>query len=546
MKNRLLRRICSTSLVAILTMSSMVMPVFAGEYIYISPDTVVEKNEGAISLNEGTVKENNGNKIEEVEVTDCEGNTFPIEEVTAGISTNNGLVETNNGLINVNNGDVRTNSESGTINYNDAYVMDGQKFSGTVNDNEGYIGQNRGTVEENNGNELKKTTTTDCVTGATSERITTVKGIDINTGDVVTNNGAISQNMGTVVNNSKSGDIFFNGVPGTSRGVVENNAGKVDQNHGTVKKNEGTVVYNAATGTVNSTQNGVVDRNEGTVVGGTVKENVVDFDHKGGTVTSAIVLKTLYELIKDGSAGMYVHISGNSGANSHGNALVEANGSVTLGSDANGYNLSNIKVLDRNGSTVGKLSQNSDGSWTLSNITDSVKITAEYVKKIIEEIIAEAKEEEAAPAPAPAAPATAPVATTPALTEAEIIVVKSEATVGSVEYVARQEQIVNTVVASIAAFDNMTPEQQEVVMKTGMPINAGGSNVLSASVVDAIKSNNKIPYNVTFTLPDGGQFNIFIPAKFNFRYKGKSLLNADGTINVLALMEALGYLPVAK
>ena len=60
MKNRLLRRICSTSLVAILTMSSMVMPVFAEDLDFVSEDQVIDVNDGTINYSMGTIEQNNG------------------------------------------------------------------------------------------------------------------------------------------------------------------------------------------------------------------------------------------------------------------------------------------------------------------------------------------------------------------------------------------------------------------------------------------------------------------------------------------------------
>jgi len=217
-------------------------------------------------------------------------------------------------LMDKNDGTVTNNN--GNINHN----------YGTINNHNGQpLSFNYGTVEENNANVIENQ----------EEAVVTVNNdiVSENYGIVKTNQNFISTNHGTVTVNSASGTIS------TNRGTVADNAGTIDHNFGIVENNTGTVLKNFG----------------GTVTGGTV---TYDYVYK---IDSSAAPNVLFFSTDDRPE-----------------AIENFSETVWLMKDAS------LKLQPSEGFTFtaapvvsgGTLTDNGDGSYTLSDITSDITLTA--------------------------------------------------------------------------------------------------------------------------------------------------------------------------
>ena len=225
--------------------------------------------------------------------------------------------------------------------------------------------------------------------GTTLDELSEEDSLDINRGTVTTANGEINHNYGTVItnnsylsynygvvttNNDTIADNYAEGTVTTNNGSLSNNygmlttnesTGSLDTNIGTVAENKGTIYSNNGTVTKNS---GTIECNYGTIAEntGTVEYNI------GGTVTGGTVNNELSYFI-DISGASLIDISCQSSCYYDMNGVwVAKNAAVTL-APMKGNEFDGVPTV-----SGGTLTDNGDGTYTLSNITEDLSVTAAF------------------------------------------------------------------------------------------------------------------------------------------------------------------------
>ena len=272
--------------------------------------------------------------------------------------TNDGTITGVSGTLTVNNGEVLMINTMGVVTYN--------HNTGTVGVNRGFLEVNRGKVDEN----IK---TIDENNGIVTENY--VNGI------INTNEKNVTRNYGLIKNNNYNGVITVNELNAT----IEKNGGTINENYGTLNENGqfGRVNYNRSNGKILKNthivynNSGSVSNNTGYVYNnsGYVTTNTGTVYNTAGYVTTNT--GTVYQKFNVSKPSEVTDIKYESGFQNYGGTMFFKQGNVgkLKVSMIDGYSISDIHL------TNGSITKNSDGSYSVTNITAPTKLYISVTKK---------------------------------------------------------------------------------------------------------------------------------------------------------------------
>lgn len=264
----------------------------------------------------------------------------------------------NYGTINVVSGTLELNVNEVLYVYTTG-VVTANWTKATIGVNRGYIDGNKGTVDENNG------------------------VLDENSGVVTTNyaNGTINKNEKTVTTNwGKIETNNYNGVieTNTSVATVEANGGTINNNDGTINENgqSGRVNYNKSNGKILRNRN-IVYHNSGYIYNntGSVTDNSGTVYNYSGTVSTNT--GTVYQKFDVETPPEVTNIEYVSSFQNYGSTrfFKQGNTGKIKISIKDGYSISDIHL------STGYVSKNSDGSYSITNVTAPTKLSISVKKK---------------------------------------------------------------------------------------------------------------------------------------------------------------------
>ena len=246
------------------------------------------------------------------------GVTVPTLDEDDTIDVNYGTVTNANGNVNHNYGTIENNG--GIISYNFGTVSN-NKGEVLINHPEATIKTNKNSVDNSQGT------------------ITTNDGyVDLNQGVLNANNNSVFENKGTITTNNA--EII------TNRGAVTTNEGTIRDSFGTISVNNGTIENNLC---------GVITTNNGKVIN----------DYKYRIDTSETVNVDFYSGDEEDSSLV---------CNLGSEVYIKAGAAVIIKTNQ-GYKFTKNGAPKIIGSS-GELTDNGDGTYTLTGVTNDIKITA--------------------------------------------------------------------------------------------------------------------------------------------------------------------------